>query len=78
MSSHLEITITSIVHYLDIDRCNSSPCQNGGTCISQVEKYTCQCQPGFRGADCLVGTSNTILASRNLYDIYLNTIFTKA
>jgi hypothetical protein len=27
----------------DIDECQSSPCQNGGTCINEIGKYTCQC-----------------------------------
>ncbi|KAF5896520.1 von Willebrand factor A domain-containing protein 2 [Clarias magur] len=30
------------------DPCDSQPCQNGGTCVSEgLEKYHCQCPPGY-------------------------------
>ncbi|TSK14749.1 Tudor domain-containing protein 1 [Bagarius yarrelli] len=33
------------------DPCDSQPCQNGGTCVSEgLEKYHCQCPPGY-GSD---------------------------
>ncbi|KAK3559458.1 hypothetical protein QTP86_013631 [Hemibagrus guttatus] len=33
------------------DPCDSHPCQNGGTCVSEgLEKYHCQCPPGY-GSD---------------------------
>lgn len=35
------------------DDCDSSPCQNIGTCISGgATTYTCQCLAGFTGSDC--------------------------
>ena len=36
----------------DIDECVSSPCQNGGTCIDDVNSYTCLCAPGYSGVNC--------------------------
>ena len=36
----------------DIDECASSPCQNGGTCIDDVNSYTCLCAPGYSGVNC--------------------------
>lgn len=35
----------------DIDRndCLPSPCQNAGTCIDQLNGFTCKCRQGFRG-----------------------------
>ena len=36
----------------DIYECASSPCQNGGTCIDDVNSYTCLCAPGYSGVNC--------------------------
>ncbi|XP_053406641.1 protocadherin Fat 4-like [Mercenaria mercenaria] len=46
---------TNVSIYVDanvIDECSSSPCQNGGTCSSSVNVYTCQCVPGYIGTNC--------------------------
>ncbi|XP_067901981.1 multimerin-1-like [Heterodontus francisci] len=32
--------------------CNSSPCQNGGTCINQRKGFVCACRPPFGGPSC--------------------------
>ncbi|XP_019618082.1 PREDICTED: protein jagged-1-like isoform X2 [Branchiostoma belcheri] len=34
------------------DECASNPCQNGGTCRDGLDRYTCDCQPGWDGRDC--------------------------
>ena len=39
----------------DIDECASGPCQNGGTCIDQVNGYQCQCVPGYADLQCQTG-----------------------
>jgi Notch-like protein len=39
-------------YYLDIDDCKHTPCKNNGTCIDQVNGYTCQCLPGYIGDHC--------------------------
>ena len=31
--------------YLDIDECASNPCQNGGTCVDDINTYNCNCDP---------------------------------
>ncbi|XP_060890789.1 aggrecan core protein-like [Labrus mixtus] len=36
----------------DIDDCQSNPCQNGGTCIDEINSFVCLCLPSFRGATC--------------------------
>ncbi|XP_071137511.1 sushi, von Willebrand factor type A, EGF and pentraxin domain-containing protein 1-like [Mytilus edulis] len=32
--------------------CLSNPCQNGGTCVDGLERYDCQCLPGWSGVNC--------------------------
>ncbi|XP_046380223.2 sushi, nidogen and EGF-like domain-containing protein 1 [Haliotis rufescens] len=34
------------------ESCNSSPCQNEGTCVNGLEMYTCVCSPGWSGINC--------------------------
>ncbi len=40
---------------LDVDRCSSSPCVNGATCVAQVDMYTCECPRGYTGVTCETG-----------------------
>ena len=53
---NLELTKSEVTLFLasfsDIDECSSSPCQNGGTCNNEVNKYTCSCVMGFDGIQC--------------------------
>lgn len=37
---------------VDIDECESEPCQNSGTCEDRVNGYTCLCAHGFTGDIC--------------------------
>lgn len=38
---------------IDINECQSSPCQNGGTCIDLENSYACYCPDGyFRPTHC--------------------------
>jgi hypothetical protein len=37
---------------VNINECESSPCQNNGTCIDGVAAFSCVCRPGFAGARC--------------------------
>ena len=39
----------------DIDECATDPCQNGGTCIDQVNGYQCQCTAGYTDLQCQTG-----------------------
>lgn len=34
---------------VDIDECDSAPCQNGGLCKDGMGEFQCQCKPGFLG-----------------------------
>ena len=41
--------------FVDIDDCNPNQCQNGATCIDEVNKYSCFCQEGYTGYNCKIG-----------------------
>ena len=32
--------------------CNSNPCLNGGSCVSQGSSFYCHCPPGYLGDTC--------------------------
>lgn len=36
----------------NIDECESSPCQYGGTCVDGIARYECVCIPGITGPNC--------------------------
>eukprot|EP00064_Thunnus_orientalis_P003724 superscaffoldBa00000316_g3735 len=36
----------------DINECASSPCLNGGTCVDEVNQFSCVCAKGWAGATC--------------------------
>uniref|UniRef100_A0A8C0X2C8 Coagulation factor X n=1 Tax=Castor canadensis TaxID=51338 RepID=A0A8C0X2C8_CASCN len=38
--------------YKDGDQCETSPCENKGTCQDGLGGYTCICEEGFEGKDC--------------------------
>lgn len=35
-----------------IDDCESEPCQNGATCVDEIDGFVCKCRPGFVGLQC--------------------------
>lgn len=37
---------------LDIDDCETNPCQNGGICVDQVNAFVCICISGWTGTIC--------------------------
>uniref|UniRef100_A0A673H9K1 Delta-like protein n=1 Tax=Sinocyclocheilus rhinocerous TaxID=307959 RepID=A0A673H9K1_9TELE len=39
----------------NINDCASSPCQNGGTCIDDIDSFRCVCPDGFDGQLCELG-----------------------
>ena len=43
---------TVIICGLDIGECVSVPCQNNGTCVDEINRFTCICANGFSGNVC--------------------------
>ena len=37
---------------VDVNECDSSPCQNGGTCLDDVNGYSCSCAAPYAGTHC--------------------------
>ncbi|BET00878.1 Laminin G domain [Nesidiocoris tenuis] len=37
---------------ININECESNPCQNKATCHDLIDGYTCECEPGFDGVYC--------------------------
>ncbi|XP_041470036.1 fibropellin-1-like [Lytechinus variegatus] len=46
---------------IDINECESNPCQNGATCKDLVNKYRCHCFPGYMGHQCELDSSIAFL-----------------
>jgi hypothetical protein len=42
------------VCYTPLDYCAAAPCQNGASCTSGVNGYTCACAPGYTGQNCQI------------------------
>ena len=40
---------------IDINECDTNPCQNGGTCLDGKASYSCECMAGYEGDDCETG-----------------------
>ena len=37
---------------IEINECDSNPCQNNGHCFDQIGSYKCVCQIGYNGTNC--------------------------
>ena len=52
------LALSYSTHLTDVDDCDPSPCQHGGTCKDQVDDYICLCARGYEGVDCGVNTDD--------------------
>ena len=41
----------------DIDECVSNPCENGGSCVDDVNRFFCNCSAGYNDSVCSTGRS---------------------
>lgn len=39
----------------DIDECASNPCKNDAHCSDFVNRFICECVPGYKGVNCEIG-----------------------
>ena len=60
---------TYIYFYIMHKVCDLNPCQNGGTCDSSSDPYTCHCQSGFTGTDCDARKQNVFPFITTCHDI---------
>ena len=50
-------TVKIILHdiIIDINECDSDPCQNSATCTDVVNAFSCSCENGYTGTLCETG-----------------------
>ena len=53
---------------LDIGECSSVPCQNNGTCVDEINRFSCNCTSAFTGALC---ETSTIVNHSSFFLIFL-------
>lgn len=52
---------------VNIDECESEPCQNGATCEDHTNSYTCTCSAGFLGESYTIEMQNVLITVQNIY-----------
>ena len=54
------IKLEFVLSPLEIDYCESNPCQHGARCTSQfdIEDYVCDCPKCYKGKDCNQGKNS--------------------
>ena len=67
---HSILFIFYVSEHPDIDECASAPCQNGGTCVDQVNGYLCQCAPGYTDLQCQTGKEVAVFRNFLLNILY--------
>ena len=45
-------SVRLFISFSDIGECVSDPCQNGGTCLDEINAFTCICIGGYTGDVC--------------------------
>ncbi|XP_015749636.1 PREDICTED: retinoschisin-like, partial [Acropora digitifera] len=57
----------------DPERCQNSPCQNGGLCVNKPGRYQCKCISGYHGKRCESGELVSVIANKFLVTFFLLT-----
>ena len=47
-----QLQLIFISLFLDVNECNTSPFENNGTCLDELDGYTCQCTDQWFGDNC--------------------------
>ncbi|KAL7878502.1 hypothetical protein AOLI_G00094760 [Acnodon oligacanthus] len=50
----------------EINECSSSPCANGGTCMDEINGFTCECAKGWAGSTCQSPTPTFFVTITNM------------
>ncbi|XP_071787824.1 cubilin-like isoform X2 [Asterias amurensis] len=48
----LEQQVQTLTNNLNLNECQTNPCQHGGTCVNLYQGYQCRCVPGWTGTTC--------------------------
>lgn len=64
--NHIYGLILQLLFFVDVDECNSFPCENNGTCINSLGSYTCNCSEGWQNEDCKEGFQRLITVADQL------------
>ena len=67
MTSTCVIPKKECVIFIVLLMCRSGPCQHGGTCRNEVNRYTCECAAGYTGINCGTGKSGLNLTLNVLH-----------
>ncbi|BFG01859.1 cubilin homolog [Drosophila madeirensis] len=57
----MENKVNRLETQLELNSCQSGPCENGGSCYNTFSGYRCQCRPSFEGAKCEIDVNECAL-----------------
>nr|XP_040240535.2 cubilin homolog [Anopheles coluzzii] len=58
---NVETKVALLMSTLQVNRCTSGPCQNGGTCIAQYDSFMCLCPSNWEGQTCTTDVNECAL-----------------
>jgi EGF-like domain len=61
------LTVLLMLSCAEVNECESSPCENGGTCTDVIGGYVCTCAPGYTGTNCDLSKNCNICSVCNFF-----------